>query len=83
MALEGSARIVSDDLDTSVLQYGGELDLHDGKGVRRFSGLEILFLLLEKKFPENQEAMMLRQGRPKRYSRLSFDSIPHWKRAQG
>ena len=41
MALEGFARIVSDDLGTSVLQHGGDLDLHDGKGVRRFSGVQL------------------------------------------
>ena len=41
MALEGSARIVRDDLDTSVLQYGGDIDVRDGRGVRRYTGWEI------------------------------------------
>ena len=60
MAIGGAARVVVDEMDDDVLAFGGDVDMHDGRGVQYRNGVELLFHLLQLKFPENKEARMLR-----------------------
>ena len=58
--LGGAARLVVDSLTEEQLVNGDTIDLNDGAGPVFFTGMQVLFINLQKMFPENLEANMLR-----------------------
>ena len=62
LAIGGAGRTVVDEIDDAFLQYGGVVDLNDGEGPTHRTGPRLLFIALERKFPDNKEAHMLRTG---------------------
>ena len=60
LAVGGAARVVVDELEPDLLAHGADLDL--GSGRRHYNGVELIFHVLQRKFPENLEARMLRTG---------------------
>ena len=62
LALSGAARTVVDEIPDHVLVSGGSADIGDGLGEQPRSGSDLLFIALQRKFPDNSEAAMLRAG---------------------
>ena len=62
MAIGGAGRTVADEIPADMLQNGAQADLGDGVGNVYRSGPQLLFHALGRKFPDNQEALMLRAG---------------------
>ena len=62
LAVGGAARTVVEVIDDVHLINGAIFDSGDGQGAIQHSGPELLFHCLLQKFPENQEAVMLRTG---------------------
>ena len=62
LAIGGAARAILDDLSTDDLADGRILDIGDGQGMILRSGPTLLFHVLERKFPGDPEAAMLRAG---------------------
>ena len=62
LAIGGAGRAVVDEIDDEQLVNGVDMDINDGQGLRLVSGPRLIFLALERKFPENAEASMLRAG---------------------
>ena len=62
LAVGGAARTVADELPDDLLVRGAVADLGDGLGNVHRHGVTLLFHALMRKFPENQEARMLRAG---------------------
>ena len=62
LAVGGAARSVVDDIPERLLINGGNEDLGDGNGMTHHSGPSILFIHLQRAFPDNLEANMLRAG---------------------
>ena len=62
LAVGGAARTIADDIDTQVLVRGATCDIRDGQGPQARTGPEMLFLHLLSRFPDNEEALMLRAG---------------------
>ena len=60
LAVGGAARIVLDELDEETLIRGAVADF--GEGQRQHTGVECIIRVLRLKFPENQEARMLKAG---------------------
>ncbi len=62
LAVGGAARTIAVDIDTQVLVRGATCDIRDGQGPQARTGPEMLFLHLLSRFPDNEEALMLRAG---------------------
>ena len=58
----GAARSVVDEIDTEILRNGQNADFNDGRGFQAKTGSQMLVHALKRKFPTNQEALMLRTG---------------------
>ena len=58
----GAARSVVDEIDTEILRNGQNADFQDGRGFQAKTGSQMLVQALKRKFPTNQEALMLRTG---------------------
>ena len=64
LALGGAARLVMDDVEDVYLTNGGaEVPITDENGMQTggttiYSPIEVVFRVLEKKFPEQEEATM-------------------------
>ena len=62
LAIGGVGRRITDDLDDNLLVNGAEADLGDGLGLVHRFGPRLLFFALERAFPANLVAEMLRAG---------------------
>ena len=62
LAIEGAARMVVDEIPDDQLVNGHLADIGDGQGQVHRSGPALLFIALQRKFPDNTEAGMLRAG---------------------
>ena len=62
LALGDTARHVMDQIPTQVLINGIHTDLNDGRGLIYLSGVDVIFFHLNKFFPTDREALMLRTG---------------------
>eukprot|EP00971_Amphidinium_carterae_P351093 6491908-Amphidinium_carterae.1 len=62
LALGGSARRIGEQIPAQVLRDGAIANLNDGLGQIHHSGTALLFRALQRKFPENEEADMLKCG---------------------
>ena len=62
LAIGGAARSVADEIPDELLVHGAAADLGDGLGLVQRTGPRLLLYALERAFPENMEAKMLRTG---------------------
>ena len=62
MAVGGAGRTIADEMPAEMLINGAQADFGDGQGEVYRSGSQMLFHALHRKFPDNQEAQMLRAG---------------------
>jgi len=62
LAIGGAGRTVADDVPDDILAHGAVADLGDGYGSILHTGPKLLFHALGRKFPDNNEALMLRAG---------------------
>ena len=60
LSIGGAGRRIADMLDESLLIHGG--DGNFGQGVQWYCGVRFLFEALNRRFPANEEAEMLRAG---------------------
>ena len=69
LAIGGLARVYIDDIEDDTLAFGMDVDLKNGQGFKHYTGIQLIFHVLQRKFPENTEARMLRTG-------MEFFSFP-------
>ncbi len=62
LAVGGAGRTVADTIEDYILRDGLHHDFNDGRGVCLHSGADVLFRVLQQKFPEDAEAQMIRAG---------------------
>ena len=62
LSIGGAARTIVDDMEDDDLAHGRIVDIGDGQGLVHRSGPTLLFYVLERKFPANKEAAILRAG---------------------
>ena len=60
LAIGGVGRVVADELPDDILTHGAVMDLGDGLGNVRRTGVKLLLYALSRRFPDNPEATMIR-----------------------